>query len=474
MDTIKITELDELISPTFADFLAIVNVGETKKITLANIVSNMGITGDTLPIGSILSYPGTIAPTNWLLANGQAVSRTDNAELFALIGTTYGVGDGSTTFNIPNLKGKVIAGLDSTQTEFDTLGEIGGEKTHTLTIPEMPNHNHADYVYAQGDWTPIGGDSAKGCANTADWTHYTALVGGGGSHNNLQPYIVQNYIIKVKNSIGLIGNVLDSLSSNSETDSPSIKSVNDVINPLKSGWTKESEEWTFVSVDGATGEIATTGDISNLYPGYKIAFENNLNTIFGIITSVFQVDGVTHFKFFHEIDPATGNPKTLMIDSAITENFYSSAKAPQGFDIDEDKWSLKITDTTSRSKNNPVANTFYYTEFGSLNKSIDPGLWIVTMSGCGASTRADAGYMSDYHSFSSSNNSLSADSINCLLGGHGTLRIGFSSFYKRQRLYLTEKKTFYYIVRTVNGTVTSIFSGNDLEPLVIKITCAYL
>ena len=87
-------------------------------------------------------YGGSTAPTGYLLCDGSAVSRTTYADLYTAIGTTYGVGDGSTTFNVPNVKGKVPVGRDNGDTSFDTLGETGGEKTHTLTIAEMPSHTH--------------------------------------------------------------------------------------------------------------------------------------------------------------------------------------------------------------------------------------------------------------------------------------------------------------------------------------------
>src|SRR5690606_11752046 len=74
--------------------------------------------------------------------DGSAVSRTDYADLFEVIGTSYGVGDGSTTFNLPNLQGRVPVGLDTGQTEFNALGKTGGAKTHTLTIDQMPSHSH--------------------------------------------------------------------------------------------------------------------------------------------------------------------------------------------------------------------------------------------------------------------------------------------------------------------------------------------
>ena len=71
------------------------------------------------PTGAINAYSGSIAPTGWLLCDGAAVSRATYSDLFALIGTTYGAGNGTSTFNLPNLKGRVIVGLDSSQTEFD-------------------------------------------------------------------------------------------------------------------------------------------------------------------------------------------------------------------------------------------------------------------------------------------------------------------------------------------------------------------
>lgn len=100
------------------------------------------------PTGVINAYAGSIAPTGWLLCDGAAVSRATYADLFSLLGTTYGAGDGATTFNVPNLKGRVAVGRDSAQTEFDTLGETGGAKTHTLTESEIPSHLHADGTLA--------------------------------------------------------------------------------------------------------------------------------------------------------------------------------------------------------------------------------------------------------------------------------------------------------------------------------------
>ena len=99
------------------------------------------------PIGGVTQYAGATTPSaNWAICDGSEISRATYETLFTRIGTSYGVGDGSTTFNLPNLKGKVLVGLDSTQTEFDALGETGGAKTHTLTSTEIPGHTHTTNI----------------------------------------------------------------------------------------------------------------------------------------------------------------------------------------------------------------------------------------------------------------------------------------------------------------------------------------
>lgn len=161
-------------------------------------------------IGTIIQWGSDTLPDGWLLCDGSAISRTDYADLFSVIGTNFGSGNGSTTFNLPDLRGRVGVGK-SGDTEFDTLGESGGEKTHTLTTSEMPSHSHNVYQ-RQGNPAGVssfyntnyesGGqdyalkmDAKMVCTGATDFL-YTQSVGGGTSHNNLQPYIVTNYIIK--------------------------------------------------------------------------------------------------------------------------------------------------------------------------------------------------------------------------------------------------------------------------------------
>lgn len=147
--------------------------------------------------GEIKMWPTATAPTGYLICDGVVRNIVDYPALGALLGSTYG-GNGTTTFAPPNLKGKVVVGQDTGQTEFDVLSETGGAKTHTLTTAEIPAHTHpvsagtlitkggSTYYFNQGTTTADRAQDASVAANT----------GGGGAHNNLQPYMVLNYVIK--------------------------------------------------------------------------------------------------------------------------------------------------------------------------------------------------------------------------------------------------------------------------------------
>ena len=105
-----------------------------------------------IPPGVMMIWSADISPEGWLLCDGSTVSREEYADLFNTIGTTYGAGDGMTTFNLPDLRGRFPLGKDSmggvsadrvTVSEADNLGQGSGEENHTLTIAEIPSHSHA-------------------------------------------------------------------------------------------------------------------------------------------------------------------------------------------------------------------------------------------------------------------------------------------------------------------------------------------
>lgn len=154
-----------------------------------------------IPPGFVGHTAAAAAPTGWVLCDGAAISRTSFAALFTAIGTQYGVGDGATTFNVPNAKGKVLVGIDAAQAEFDVRGETGGEKTHVTTVPEMPAHTHPPAAGSDQFWTHgIAGAAQMASTNPNENLTYAAATGstgGGLAHNNLQPYISLHTIIKL-------------------------------------------------------------------------------------------------------------------------------------------------------------------------------------------------------------------------------------------------------------------------------------
>ena len=149
-----------------------------------------------MPVGVVMPYASTTAPDLWLLCDGSAVSRTEYAALFAVIGTTYGTGDGSTTFNLPNLKGRTVFGYSGSG-NFSKMGTTGGAETVTLTVNQIPSHTHTiteQFQYEGGYLAGIhyAADQDK---NPDSISKTTGATGGGSSHNNMPPYITMNYII---------------------------------------------------------------------------------------------------------------------------------------------------------------------------------------------------------------------------------------------------------------------------------------
>jgi Microcystin-dependent protein len=187
-----------------------------------------------IPTGTILAFGAETLPSEysnyWLLCDGRAVSRTTYSRLFAVIGTSFGSGNGSTTFNLPDLRGRVPAGLDdmggTAANRLTTagsgingrlVGAAGGAQTHTLTEAQMPAHNHTGTANSAGEHThtlpngrnisgsayrlvdvaePQSSTTNSGSAGAHTHTLTINNAGGGQAHNNVQPTLIVNYIIK--------------------------------------------------------------------------------------------------------------------------------------------------------------------------------------------------------------------------------------------------------------------------------------
>lgn len=203
------------------------------------------VAASLVPTGVINPFAGSSAPSGWLLCFGQSLNATANPEyaaLWGVIGTTYG-GSGITSFNVPDLRGRAVAGVDNMGGSdagrlslANTLGTTGGSETHTLTTAELPSHSHsinhdhgavttsdagahshtfsatryassainhaASGSYNRLTWTyPTENTSAVGNHNHSvdlpNFTGTSGATGSGSAHNNMQPTMVLNYIIKV-------------------------------------------------------------------------------------------------------------------------------------------------------------------------------------------------------------------------------------------------------------------------------------
>ncbi len=147
------------------------------------------------------------APRGWAFCDGQILPINQNQSLYSLLGTTYG-GDGSNTFALPELRGRVPIHEGRDTGMIYSLGEKGGVETHTLTLNEMPQHNHEVVVSnAEGTLsTPSGnyfGRSTdlmyrKPSTTDASTSSYLSNIGGGQSHENMQPYLALNFCIALQ------------------------------------------------------------------------------------------------------------------------------------------------------------------------------------------------------------------------------------------------------------------------------------
>lgn len=155
--------------------------------------------------GDVRPWPGAVVPSGWAACDGVAISRTNHSQLFAAIGTTWGVGDGNTTFNLPNLIGRSLIGAGGTY----ILGAQGGAAKVTLTTAQMPAHSHGQPAHDHGfrgtamasgaSGVKIGGDQPRAYGYDRDTNlaggDNTHSAGGGGSHENMSPYAVIQWII---------------------------------------------------------------------------------------------------------------------------------------------------------------------------------------------------------------------------------------------------------------------------------------
>lgn len=183
----------------------------------------------TVPVGTMVDWPGDTAPNDWMLAHGQALKRSDYPTLFGVLGVKFGAGSGDgTEFNLPDTRDRVVVGVSTAK----PAGQTGGAESHVLTTAQMPSHGHgvSDPTHAHGVYDPghihgylhsysenwqappggggqafnksqefIGTDSRGtgiGIYGAATGISIQAN-GGGGAHSIMQPFIAISQIIKI-------------------------------------------------------------------------------------------------------------------------------------------------------------------------------------------------------------------------------------------------------------------------------------
>lgn len=284
-------------------------------------IVNGQITGDTLPIGSQVPYGSTTPPANWLVCDGSYVSKTTFAELYDVIGDSYL--DGGTapegTFRLPNKKGRKSVGYDSEDTDFNAIGKKGGSKTHTLTINEMPSHTHQALLRNQGSsssgFTWVGADANGGYFGGG----YIGTTGNGQAHSIEDPYEVDCWIIKAKQSAGLVANVSNTYSE-SETDTYSCDYVNGTI--------------LYDNSTGANDNITLTDNLSNylrikvfskvVFATYTAYFITECETVVGGCICIDQ--GRLHSETLWLNDTA----KYLMNNQSLTKVYEADVRIAPG------------------------------------------------------------------------------------------------------------------------------------------------
>lgn len=306
--------------------------------------------GDTFPIGAQVAFGGTTIPTNWLECNGQAVSRETYKDLFSVIGTYYGEGDGSTTFNLPDKRSRKSVGRDTSDTDFDTVGKTGGEKEHVLTINEMPEHHHAGIKYSNyNQWLTsetgsngntiglpfnTGGNPLNSVKSNENLQYSTDQRGGSQAHNNEDPYEVDCWIIKCANSIGLVGEVTSDINDTNSASAPNAKTVKDYVdNKVVDVYSTDEIKTNKVWIDGKPiyRKVINMGDLPS--NSSKIINHNIKNIDFVTSISGLGVTSTNHYNIPFSPNEAMFSGLSVSMRASSTEISVSVNKTVSGHTV---------------------------------------------------------------------------------------------------------------------------------------------
>jgi len=259
--------------------------------------------------------------------------------------------------------------------------------------------------------------------------------------------------------------------------------TNGLLWKTEDGWNSAFETWEYVSVDDPTGVIKVNADVTTKYSvGMRIKMTNGGHTIFGIITKVGTYGGdsagYTYITFLHEIDPSDNLALYLMANSAITNNYYSTAKAPQGFPQDITHWKIKVEDANNRTTT-PTKDAWYNPN--NISLSVPIGRWKLGYfvgHRCSATT---TGHYMSFVSLATSNNAPGDNDFKKMHGNNPGFSTGTSytlGIGSAEKIINNTSKTTYYLnhMCATAGTLTNEcgFYGQWDVATTIYAICDYL
>lgn len=233
-------------------------------------------------------------------------------------------------------------------------------------------------------------------------------------------------------------------------------------------WFQPGETWTYASADDPTFTFTISGDKTNKYSaGMRIKLFQASTWRYFIITVVSYGAPDTTVTIY-------GGTDYDLADEAITYPAYSSHKAPVGFPLDPDKWTVEVTDTTERNQADPTADVWY--NLSSVNITIPIGAWNVEYSVCYGGVKAAALNMFFQSTLSTANNSESDVDFTtyiCFAGAAGNLQLR-TTVFRRKILSLAAKTVYYLNTLSQFTTVDTMSNYNNESKLIIRSICAYL
>ena len=238
------------------------------------------------------------------------------------------------------------------------------------------------------------------------------------------------------------------------------------FSPLKyAGWLIADKTWIYKSAEDPTFTFTISGDVTTEYsPSMRIRLKQGGSYLYFIITAVSYSAPNTTITIYGGTDYDLAN-------AAITDNYYSAAKAPHGFPFNPAKWEVLLIDYSASTKYDPAIETWY--NLGNLSINIPIGLWNVSYEAALELYRTDETEISIRCTLSTANNSESDSQFTNIMHARYLYKLTVT-VYMTKILNLDSKKTYYLIAKTSNSDVSSMSFRGDWHPTIIRVACAYL